>query len=180
MSLEGRHAFETALGLCVIGWRGEGLVALSLGVEVRESRNTAGNSSIPAFTARAIDDVRRYLDGERVDLVRYPLALGDASAFHRRVWEALCGLPFSETVTYGALARRSGAPGAARAVGTAMARNPLPLFIPCHRVLPASGGIGAYSAGRGPRTKAWLLALEGVRLASDEGLNTASLRASPR
>jgi methylated-DNA-[protein]-cysteine S-methyltransferase len=65
-----------------------------------------------------------------------------------------------DTVTYGALARRAGNPKAARAVGTACARNPVPIVVPCHRVLPGSGGIGAY--GGGPERKRVLLELEGA------------------
>ena len=65
-----------------------------------------------------------------------------------------------DVVTYGALAERSGSPRAARAVGTACARNPVPLVVPCHRVLPGSGGIGSY--GGGPERKRALLELEGA------------------
>ena len=72
-------------------------------------------------------------------------------------------VPHGETVTYGELAEMAGRPRAARAVGTAMATNPLPILVPCHRVVRAGGVLGAY--GGGVDTKAALLALEGVRLA---------------
>ncbi len=82
-----------------------------------------------------------------------------AGAFDRKVLEVLCTVRPGEVTTYSELALRVGSPKAARAVGGAMRRNPLPLVVPCHRVLPASRKVGAYSAG-GPRVKAWLLALE--------------------
>ncbi|TCD47119.1 methylated-DNA--[protein]-cysteine S-methyltransferase [Chlorobium sp. N1] len=81
-----------------------------------------------------------------------------ATAFDGAVRSALLAIPRGETATYGVLARAIGKPGAARAVGSACRRNPLPLFIPCHRVVPASGMPGEYSGGRD--LKARLLRLE--------------------
>jgi methylated-DNA-[protein]-cysteine S-methyltransferase len=107
------------------------------------------------------DALSAYLEGEgdRLDL---PVDLQLVSApFRRRVLETLHrSVGRGEVVTYGALAERSGRPRAARAVGTACARNPVPLVVPCHRVLPGSGGIGSY--GGGPERKRALLALEGA------------------
>lgn len=84
--------------------------------------------------------------------------------FEREVLEFLRDLPPGETITYGEIARRLGRPGAARAVGQACARNPIPLIVPCHRVVPASGGVGNYSGGHGPETKRKLLVREGAAL----------------
>ena len=81
-----------------------------------------------------------------------------ASAFRRRVWEALQAIPYGETRTYGEIARSIGAPGAARAVGTACASNPVAVVVPCHRAVPATGGTGAYRWGK--ERKAALLAHE--------------------
>jgi methylated-DNA-[protein]-cysteine S-methyltransferase len=94
----------------------------------------------------------------RVDV---PVAPRVTSEFRRRVYAELERVPPGEVVTYGELAARVGAPGAARAVGTAMATNPLPFLVPCHRVVPASGGTGSY--GGGTSVKAWLLGLEAGR-----------------
>ena len=80
--------------------------------------------------------------------------------FRRRVLEELQRVEPGEVVTYGRLAARSGHPRAARAVGTACARNPVPIVVPCHRVLPGSGGVGSY--GGGPHRKRALLELEGA------------------
>lgn len=93
-----------------------------------------------------------------------------ASAFDRVVWRKLCDVPMGRTVTYGELARRAGFPGAARAVGGAMARNPIPIMIPCHRVVGVGGDITGF--GLGLWRKRWLLDLEGawpIRSRSAEG-----------
>jgi methylated-DNA-[protein]-cysteine S-methyltransferase len=85
----------------------------------------------------------------------------DASPFYRRVYDVVRSIPSGETLTYGEVARAAGRPGAARAVGNAMKRNPVCLFIPCHRVL-GSGGLGGYSGAGGLTTKRRLLELEGA------------------
>ncbi len=87
--------------------------------------------------------------------------LSACTVFQRRVFSALRKVPAGDTVTYGELAIRAGYPGASRAVGSAMKKNRLPVVIPCHRVLPASGGLGEYSAGK--QWKELLLAHEGVK-----------------
>ena len=104
------------------------------------------------------DALRDHLLGVRP----FPVEM-DMSAvppFHRAVMQAAMGIPCGGTATYGQLAARAGRPGAARAAGSAMARNPFVLLVPCHRVVPASGGIGSYGAGDGSRMKARLLAWE--------------------
>jgi AraC family transcriptional regulator, regulatory protein of adaptative response / methylated-DNA-[protein]-cysteine methyltransferase len=82
------------------------------------------------------------------------------TAFQRRVWEELRRIPLGETRTYGEVAAAIGAPGASRAVGTACGANPVPVVVPCHRVVPASGGVGNY--GLGPARKRTLLEREGA------------------
>jgi methylated-DNA-[protein]-cysteine S-methyltransferase len=104
----------------------------------------------------------RYFAGERVALDEISLAVEWPTAFAERVAEALRGVPWGEVVTYGELAALAGHPGAQRAVGTFCARNPLPLFVPCHRVVAASG-VGPYGS-LGSDYKRRLLALEGHAL----------------
>jgi len=82
--------------------------------------------------------------------------------FYQKVWRILTTIRFGETISYGALAALAGNPGSARAVGSAMARNPLPILIPCHRVIASNGGLGGY--GGGLDMKRWLLRHEGVEL----------------
>jgi len=92
---------------------------------------------------------------------RFDLPLAPrGSDFQRAVWDQMLAIPYGETKSYGELARATG--GIARAVGTACGANPIPIFIPCHRVLAADRRLGGFSGGRGPETKALLLALEGA------------------
>ena len=91
-----------------------------------------------------------------------PVDLSSRSPFHQEVLRATARIPRGEVLTYGELAEIVGRPRAARAVGTAMARNPVPLLVPCHRVVPSSGGVGNYGFGSGLKAK--LLAGEGVVL----------------
>ena len=110
----------------------------------------------PAALRTARRQLREYFDGARraFDL---PLA-PEGTAFQRRVWEALRRIPYGETISYGALARRVGKPAAARAVGAANGRNPLAIVVPCHRVIGAGGALTGY--GGGLPVKQALLALE--------------------
>lgn len=84
----------------------------------------------------------------------------DISGFRRRVLEACRRIPFGATASYADLARAAGSPGAARAVGSAMASNPLPLIVPCHRVLRSDGSLGGFSSPQGPSQKERMLKLE--------------------
>ena len=82
------------------------------------------------------------------------------AGFHRRVYDAARAIPPGKTLAYGEIAERIGAPGAARAVGQALGRNPFPIVVPCHRVLAAGGKIGGFSAHGGTATKRRMLAIE--------------------
>jgi methylated-DNA-[protein]-cysteine S-methyltransferase len=113
-----------------------------------------------------IELLQAYAAGNPVDLKRIPIELGSASEFRSRVLKLCHKIPYGRTATYGELAAKAGAAGAARAVGTCMARNPLPLIIPCHRVTRSGGVIGPYSAAEGTKTKSHLLAMEATRAAS--------------
>ncbi|MCK1821820.1 methylated-DNA--[protein]-cysteine S-methyltransferase [Streptomyces sp. XM83C] len=110
--------------------------------------------------AEAIRQVEAYFSGARRTF-ELPLDWSLVSGFNRQVLRELaCGVPFGTVVGYGDLARRVGQPGAAQAVGLAMGANPLPVVVPCHRVVESDGGIGGF--GGGLETKRKLLALEGV------------------
>jgi len=126
------------------------------GLRLTRAAHDGGGASHPYLT-RILEHVRTGAG----DLSDIPLHL-EVGPFDREVLEFLRKLPRGQTVTYGAIARLLGRPRAARAVGQAVARNPVPVVIPCHRVLPASGGIGNYSGGGGAETKRTLLEREGA------------------
>ena len=105
----------------------------------------------------AIDD---YLDGVRDTLVDLPTDFSDAPPFTAAMWDACRTIPWGETRSYSWLAAKAGRPGAPRAAGQAMAKNRVPLLVPCHRVIRADGSLGGYGGRRGLEMKRKLLALE--------------------
>jgi methylated-DNA-[protein]-cysteine S-methyltransferase len=168
------HVFETAAGFCGIAWEAGGIArfalpASSAGAAERQIARRAPGAepgTPPAEVAAVIAAVRRYFAGEPVDFRGARLAVEEPDPFTARVYAAVRALGWGETTTYGALAKALGAgPEAARDVGQAMARNPLPLLIPCHRVLAAGGRLGGFSAPGGAGTKRRMLEMEGVALA---------------
>jgi methylated-DNA-[protein]-cysteine S-methyltransferase len=104
----------------------------------------------------------RHLEGKNQDLSRIPVDLTGVPPFHREVYDASLRIPAGKTVTYGELAARLGNPGAARAVGVALSRNPIALIVPCHRVVATTEAGGGFSAYGGLATKRRLLAREGA------------------
>ncbi len=166
--------FETVAGFCGIGWNEVGITRFQLPSGTAEAtdrliRRCAPGSAPgepPPMVAEAIAATRRYFEGEPIDFSALTLDLGEQDAFFARVYAALRQVGWGHTTTYGALTRQLGAePMAARDVGQAMARNPVPLIIPCHRVLAAGGKVGGFSAPGGSAAKARMLELEGVLLA---------------
>ncbi len=169
--------FETARGFCGLAWSEAGITRLQLpapGAAAAERHllrrvPEARPGEPPPEIAGTVAAIRRYFTGEAVDFGPVRLDLREQDAFFARIYAALRRVGWGETTTYGALARQLGAgPEAARDVGQAMARNPVPLIIPCHRVLAAGGKLGGFSAPGGADTKAHMLELEGVRLAPPE------------
>jgi methylated-DNA-[protein]-cysteine S-methyltransferase len=104
------------------------------------------------------------MHGERVDLTFIQLDMDSLPQFHQRVYEIARSIPPGATLTYGEIATRLGDPGSARAVGQALGRNPIPVIVPCHRVMAAGGKTGGFSAPGGAATKLNLLAIEGAQL----------------
>jgi AraC family transcriptional regulator of adaptative response/methylated-DNA-[protein]-cysteine methyltransferase len=119
-----------------------------------------------ALTA-VVADVLARIEGRAADH-EVPLDV-QGTAFQRRVWEELRRIPLGETRTYGDVAASIGSPGASRAVGSACGANPVPVVVPCHRVVPATGGIGNY--GLGPHRKRRLLEREGATAGDRDGGN---------
>jgi methylated-DNA-[protein]-cysteine S-methyltransferase len=110
----------------------------------------------------AADQFSEYFDGRRWDF-DLPLDLRPLTEFHRRVLAAVRAVPYGQTRTYVRVAAGLSKPGAARAVGRANATNPLPIVIPCHRLVGADGSLRGYGAPGGIKTKAWLLAFEAAQ-----------------
>ncbi|NLG27920.1 MAG: MGMT family protein [Chloroflexi bacterium] len=166
-------AFHLALpspyGDLGLAWRTSGAEARVLRVylpnqwaaQPDEVRAAAGSSSAaPAAIARFAADMQRFLDGAAVALGVELLALEQCGAFQRRVLLAEHAIPRGCVTSYGRLAAWVGAPGAARATGGALARNPFPIVVPCHRALAADGGLGGFQGGLA--MKRALLEAEGV------------------
>jgi methylated-DNA-[protein]-cysteine S-methyltransferase len=119
-----------------------------------------------ALAARAELEILQYLAGSPRRLkFTVPVDLSAAPTFHGKVLRALARIPYGQTVTYGELAARVGRPHGARAVGVAAATNPVPLVVPCHRVVASGGGLGGY--GGGLDLKRRLLGLEGVHFSAE-------------
>lgn len=165
------NVFATRIGWFAIAWSDRGLAALTFGhVDQEVARAALGDSvhlppGFPHDSSESEGLVARflaYVAGHRDDFRDVPLDLTDLTDFQRRVSLACRAIPWGQTVTYGQLAPRVGSPGGARAVGGVMARNRLPIVIPCHRVLGTSGKLGGYSAAGGLDMKRRLLRLEGV------------------
>ncbi len=114
--------------------------------------------------ARAAEQLGEYFTGKRHDF-DLPLA-PRGTAFQRRVWTEMARIPYGATASYGALADKTGS--VARAVGGACGANPIPIVIPCHRVLGAKGALGGFSGGTGVATKLALLEIEGVQARQPE------------
>jgi O-6-methylguanine DNA methyltransferase len=112
-----------------------------------------------AFAA-VLEALRRYCAGAQKEL-EFPLDLSAGTAFQQRVWETTRAIPYGSTLSYGDVAYEAGCPRGARAVGAAMGSNPVPLFVPCHRVIGSDGSLHGY--GGGLPLKRRLLDLEGAK-----------------
>jgi methylated-DNA-[protein]-cysteine S-methyltransferase len=162
--------FETPLGPCGIAWTEHGVARLQLpeadrGVTERRLRKTASpGESAPPDIEQLIADVHWYLSGRSTDFAAAALDLACVGAFEQKVYALVRAVGWGQTASYGEIAQQIGAPHAARAVGQALSRNPIPIIIPCHRILAKGHRIGGFSAYGGRLTKERLLALEGVRL----------------
>jgi methylated-DNA-[protein]-cysteine S-methyltransferase len=173
--MSGAVLFTTAIGVCGIAWSDRGITHVQLPEETEaatrerllaRSKATLAEE-VAVAVAKTIARLTAHLEGHVDPLDDVALDL-DVPPFVRRVYDALVQVPPGQTTTYGELARRAGSStGAARAVGRAMATNPVPLLVPCHRVL-ADAGLGGFSAHGGGSTKERLLWLEGVTQAQAE------------
>ena len=178
MSDAGFTFFPTAIGACALVWRGDAVIGAAL-PEADEATARArlacrfpgaAEAEPPPFALDAMDAVIRLLAGEAADLSSIPVDFSAADDFEQRVYAVTRTIPRGEVRTYGDVAAAIGTPGAARAVGAALGRNPIPILVPCHRVLAAQGKSGGFSAPGGTATKFRMLAIEGARRPGDPEL----------
>ena len=157
--------FDAPIGSLVVAWNGLGVSAVEAAPDdatfeadhlARTGRRAVPAGELPAGLSRAI---ARRLAGDR--RVRIDLDLRGHTAFERDVWHKALEIPRGEVRPYGWIAAEIGRPKAVRAVGTALGHNPVPLIVPCHRVVRTDGFIGQYSLG-GPENKRTILAAEGL------------------
>lgn len=167
--------FDTALGAFGIGWTDAGVARLQLPGTDRAALleridRDGGRAGEPTRVIEAvINQIEDYAAGEAVDFSAVPLDLEKVPEFNRRTYALLLQVGWGETTTYGALARQLGDVALSRAVGAAMGANPIPLIIPCHRVLASDGKAGGFSAPGGAESKLRMLALEGVSVGVPSG-----------
>lgn len=159
--------FDTPIGTCAIAWSAAGIVGFQLpeaspAVTRRRihDRHDVDEADPPKEVREAMADVIALLEGEDRDLREIAVDLGETPEFHREVYAIAREIPPGSTMTYGEIATRLGDPGAARAVGQALGKNPVAVIVPCHRVLAAGGKTGGFSAHTGTRLKLKLLEIE--------------------
>ena len=165
----GRTTCQTAFGWVGIAWSSQGLAAITLPEpseaealgRLPESSGSEPELSQGLDVPALLVKLRRYFEGQPVTFDE-PLDPTIGTEFQRRVWVLTREIPRGQTRTYGELARMAGSPGAARAVGQAMARNPWPIIVPCHRVLGSDGSLTGF--GGGVEMKRRMLGMEGAQV----------------
>jgi methylated-DNA-[protein]-cysteine S-methyltransferase len=157
---------DTAIGTFGIAWTDKGVarVALPGNDRARTEMWISRDPAEPGFPDGALagvpDRIKRYAQGEQEDFTDVPLDLEGLPLFNRQAYDELLKIGYGETTTYGAIARTLGDVTLSRAVGQAMGANPIPLIIPCHRVLASDGKTGGFSSPGGVTAKMRMLALE--------------------
>lgn len=169
--------FDTAIGLCAIAWTEPaapdgcnpialfqlpGASAASTEARIAAKCGARASSRPPNHVAELIEKVRKHLTGQLQDFHDVAIDWTGVDPFSRQVYELARTIRPGHTSTYGEIARQLGQPGASRAVGRALANNPVPFLVPCHRVAAAGGKPGGFSAHGGRKTKARMLLIEGV------------------
>ncbi len=157
---------DTAIGTFGIAWTDRGISRVALPgndrarTEMWISRDPAEPGFPDGVLASLPDRIKRYAEGGPEDFTDVPLDLADVPLFNRQAYDELLKIGYGETTTYGAIARTLGDVTLSRAVGQAMGANPIPLIIPCHRVLASDGKTGGFSSPGGVTAKMRMLALE--------------------
>ncbi len=163
--MNGYALFDTPIGRCGVAWGEDGITAVQLpeaddGAVAARLGRSAQPAEPPPAVREAISRMTALLSGAPDDLADIALDPSGIPDFHRRVYAVTRAIPPGQTLTYGEVAAKIGAPGSAQAVGQALGRNPYPVVVPCHRVLGAGTRVGGFSAGGGSTTKLRMLAIE--------------------
>jgi methylated-DNA-[protein]-cysteine S-methyltransferase len=171
--------FDTPIGACGIVWNDFGIIGVQL-PEATEGRTRtrllkrfrgARETEPSPKIAATISQIAALLSGERADFSGAKLDVRSLPEFNRRVYGIASTIPAGAVMTYGEIAAKLGEePQAARDVGKALGENPIPLIIPCHRVLAANGKPGGYSGSGGVKTKLKLLTIEGAKISDEPSL----------
>lgn len=158
---------SSPLGRLFVAVSGQGLCAVDFGRSEGEFLARfdplARLEKKPDAAAQVTAQLREYFSGERLQF-NLPVDLSTLTPFQRAVLETACRIAPGNMWTYHRVAQEMGRPKSSRPVGQALARNPIPIVIPCHRVIASDGSLGGYSGGSGVKAKHWLLRLEGVPL----------------
>ena len=169
--------FPTPLGECGIAWRAEAIVATHLPEETSAAtaarlvaRTGASEGQPPSEIRRAIGSMTSLLEGDRIDLSWIVCDFGAVDPLSEKVYNAVRAIPPGQTLTYGAIALQLGDKRLAQNVGRILGRNPLPIIVPCHRVIGANGKLTGFSAYGGIDTKLRMLAIENARIGDAPGL----------
>lgn len=163
--MENFSLFETAFGVGIVLASESGIcrVLLPDTSAVQSNGNVAASSPVPSrLTELAAEKLTSYFKGELQTFDDIPVDLGKLSGFRARILRLVRTIPYGEARSYGEVAAMAGLPGAARAIGGAMAANPAPIIIPCHRVVAGNGKLTGYSAPGGVYLKKILLQMEHV------------------
>jgi methylated-DNA-[protein]-cysteine S-methyltransferase len=155
--------FETALGRCAIRWTAAGIAGVALPQRTPHRGPALGSGvAVPDAVRRAIDGITAVMAGAPRDLRDIELDERGIEPFRRAVYAVTREIGPGSTRSYGEVAKAIGRPDAARDVGAALARNPFPIIVPCHRVVAANGALTGFSAPGGLATKRRMLELEGA------------------
>ncbi len=168
------YVFPSELGWMAIAWRGGKVCQLTFGqpsaaaavaqLEVDSEKVVSDSQALPEWVAAVVSNLQDYAAGQNVSFGQVPVDVDHLTPFQQRVVRECRKIRRGHTRSYGELAAAAGSPGASRAVGNVMARNKLPILIPCHRVVGAGSSLGGFSAPDGLNMKQRMLRLEGAEL----------------
>ena len=157
-------SLRTPIGPITITCKDVKVWHLSLGNPLPNHDAASSDNSI---NGKVRDQLDEYFTGIRKEF-NIPLDWEQLHGFQRKVLEVVSCVPYGSVVTYGQIAAKAGSPKASRAVGAALAHNPLPILIPCHRVISSNGHLTGYLGQKGIETKRWLLELEGLKVVGEK------------